>query len=92
MQFVPGQRKRLLQVPRKTRVDTIIPGIPSDGLLIGIGSIFADLKWHDSRSGRERSCKKSLFSVLTTAAPLVFSTSSFSEANAGLPMNIGQVE
>ena len=73
MQCVPGQRKRLLQVPRKTRVDTIIPGIPSDGLLIGIGSIFADLKWHDLRSGRERSCKTWIYSLFSRPLlPLCF--------------------
>jgi hypothetical protein len=30
------------KVIRKTRVDSIISGVPSDGLAIGIGSIFAD--------------------------------------------------
>ena len=44
------------------------------------------------KRSREELQDLDLFFVLTTAAPLVFSTSSFSEANAGLPMNIGQVE
>ncbi len=73
MQCVPGQRKRLLQVPRKTRVDTIIPGIPSDGLLIGIGSIFADLKAARlEKRSREELQEESILCSHDRCSPCVF--------------------
>jgi len=60
-----GKGSDCCKVTHKSRIDTIIPAVPSDGLLIGIGSIFADSQAARlEKRAREELQDEDLFSIL----------------------------